>query len=464
MATSKPRFTPDPARSVEASATRARPQPKPHWLSGDAAAFRQAPHTFVADLSARGGIAPFRIFHRNCVAVSAPEYVHHVLVVERDRYQRSFHMRNLGIISGPGLLSTDGDFWWKRRRQIQPSFRLDAMKRLVPAVCGVLGRLFEQWESRPARELSVIRDMHRLTMSAMGQMLISADIADHDVAAVGNALHTGLHLIRRRNSSVFAAPLWLPTPANRRLSACRNVIDDFARQHVTLRLQHPNPDLPDILNALIEAADPETGEHLSPEAIIDETRTLFLAGYETTSNALCWALYLIARHPRIAAIWRAELDAVLDGRPPGWDDLPRLAYTAHIVHETLRLYPPVYNIARECVADDNLGGLRLARGSLVVISIWGLHRAGDWGSDPESFRPERFASGRPWPKNAFLPFASGKHVCIGNHFALTEMMVAFAMLGQRYRFEPADPEPVNETAQITLVPSREFRLRIAPRR
>jgi len=455
---------PEALRLAESSAAGARAAAEPHWLYGHAAAFMRAPHRFAAELSARGGgIAPFRIFHRRCVAISDAACAHHVLVVERDRYQRSFHMRNLGIVSGPGLLSTDGDFWWKRRRQIQPSFKLDAMKRLAPAVCGVVGRLFAEWESRANMELSVVHEMRWLSMSAMGQMLISADISAQDVASIGRALHRSLRLVRRRNTSLLAAPLWLPTAANRSLAACRKVIDEFTIRHVNERLRRPNPNLPDILNALIEAKDPESGERLSRQAIIDETKTLFLAGYETTSNALCWALYLIARHPETAARWQRELDFVLGGRQPCWDDLAKLAYTAQIIHETLRLYPPVYNIARECVADDQVGGLRIAKGALVVISIWGMHRSSIWGEDPESFRPERFEAGRAWPRNAFLPFASGKHVCIGNHFAVTEMMVALAMLGQRYRFDLADPEPVEETAQITLVPDRAFRLRLTRR-
>jgi cytochrome P450 len=441
-----------------------RPHAKEHWLFGSAAALAEAPHTFIADLSAsQGGIAPFRILHRRCIAVSDPECIQHVLVTERERYTRSFHLRNLGIIIGTGLLATEGDFWWKRRRQIQPSFKLDCMKRLVPAVCGVLSRSFDRWEMRPTSEIAVLRDMQQLTMSAMGQMLMSADIGEDDVTSIGGALRQALRLIRRRNTSWFAAPLWLPTTDNRDLAACRKVMDEFVGKHIARRLRQPQPDLPDILNALIEAKDPETGEHLPQEALVDETKTLFLAGYETTAIALCWALYMIARHPEVATNWRLELDRVLGDRAPTWDDLPRLEYTAQIVHETLRLYPPVYNMARESVANDEVGGQRIAKGTIVVISIYGMHRSRVWGEDPESFRPDRFSSTCPWPKKAFLPFGSGKHICLGNHFALTEMMVALAMLGQRYQFYPTDQGPVKETAQITLVPDRDITLRISRR-
>lgn len=196
---------------------------------------------------------------------------------------------------------------------------------------------------------------------------------------------------------------------------------------------------------------------------MDETKTLFLAGFETTATALTWALYLLARHPEAAGALRSEVDSVLGGRAPEWPDLARLGYTAQILYETMRRYPPVYAVARRCVEDDELGGYAIAHGTPVLISNYGVHRAPAWGPDPECFRPERFAPGLEWPKRAYMPFAAGRHLCIGNDFAMVEMTVALAMIAQQYRFTTADESPVGESARITLVPDREIELRLERR-
>jgi cytochrome P450 len=196
--------------------------------------------------------------------------------------------------------------------------------------------------------------------------------------------------------------------------------------------------------------------------LIDETKTLFLAGFETTATALTWTLYLLARHPETAAKLSAEVDAVVGGRRPTWDDLSRLSYSALVVHEAMRLYPPVYAIARRCVARNDLGGYAIAEGTPVLISIYGVHRAPVWGPDAGEFRPERFASG-DWPKRAYMPFAAGQHLCIGNDFSMVEMAVTLARIAQRYRLSLADHAPVGENARITLVPDREIFVRLEPR-
>ena len=134
-----------------------------------------------------------------------------------------------------------------------------------------------------------------------------------------------------------------------------------------------------------------------------------------------------------------------------------------MVHEALRLYPPIHTLARECVADDEMDGYRVPRGVTVLLSVYGIQRGRAWGTDPEAFRPERFASA-DWPKRAFLPFANGRHLCLGNHFALAEMITTLAMVGQRYRLELADHRPLDALAEISLVPSRDIPVLLHPRR
>jgi cytochrome P450 len=443
-------------------APRLAPEIEGHWLFGSARQLSRAPHRFMAEAALRhNGLAQFRMLHRRVLVVAAPEFAQQILVSRWERYARGAHNRNLAILGGEGLLATDGDFWLKRRRQLQPVFGRECFERLVPVVCACVDRLLGQWER--AKRAPLAADMQRLTMAAMGQMLLSADISEEESASLGAILRDGLLLLRRRNTSLWAAPLWCPVPANRRLKRYNSELSAFVERHVRVRENSRKTGDPDILSALLAVRDPETGERLSHSELVDETKTLFLAGFETTAAALTWTLYLLARHPEVAEKWRAEVDVALGGQPPGWQHLQQLPYTAQIIHESMRLYPPVYAIGRRCVEADELGGFTIPKGSAVLISIYGLHRAPVWGDDAHLFRPERFAAEAAWPKRAYMPFAAGRHLCIGNHFALVEMTVALARIAQRYRLALTDETPVGESARITLVPDREIHLRLEER-
>lgn len=437
------------------------PQARGHWLLGSALAFAAAPHLFPAQAAARhGGIARFRVLHKPFVAVADPEHVNQVMVTRHKHYRRSFHYDN--PVVGQGLLSTDGEPWLKRRRQVQPAFRRETLGHLVAVANAACDRIFEKWEAQrlAGQPIELAGEMQQLALSVIGHALFSVEVGWSNAARFARAVRDALRLLRRRNTAIVRFPHWLPTPLNRSLERTRQVLDDYLWPIIRARRAAADGG-EDILGALLRVRDPESGDALADQEVLDETKTLFTAGFETTATALTWALHLLATHPEVAARWHEEADRVLGGRAPGWDDLERLPYTAQIVQETLRLYPPVYSLGRECVDDDVLGGFAVPRGSILMLSVLGIHRDPRWWPEPEAFRPERFAG--DWPRQAYLPFASGRHLCVGNHFSLTEMVVVLARIAQRWRLEPVDAAPVGMRAQITLVPDRDILLRLVPR-
>ena len=256
-----------------------------------------------------------------------------MLLAGWERYARGVHNRNLGIVSGEGLLSTEGEEWRTRRRQVQPAFRRECLERLVPVVAASVDPILQEWERRrgSGKPVPLGADMLRLTMRAMGRMLLSADIPEDQGARIGVILRDGLMLLRKRNTSLWAAPMWLPTPANRRLLGYRDELTEFVEAHLRARENGGASGSPDILARLLELRDPDTGAPLTRQQLIDETKTLFLAGFETTATALTWTLYLLARHPDAAAKLGAEVDAVLGGRRPSWEALSRLSYSTLVV-------------------------------------------------------------------------------------------------------------------------------------
>jgi len=448
--------------SEAAIATAGFPRADGHWLFGRAAQFAATPHLLPAEIGLRhGGLAWFRILHKRFLAVTDADFTRQALVTRHEKYERSFHYRNGQAILGLGLLSTDGPFWLKRRRQILPGFRPDSLQRLVPVTRDATQAMLAQWEQRrrDGDAIAVLADTQHLTLSIIGQALLSTDVGRDNTERFGAAVRDSLHLMRRRNTSWFAAPLWLPIAKNRHLHMTRDILDTYVNGHIADR-QH-GPLRQDILQTMRQARDAD-GTGLDTAALRDETKTLFVAGFETTATALAWALYVLARRPDLAEQMHDEAQQVLGGAAPDFDSLKRLPLTGAVVNETLRLYPPVYNVARQCVADDEYGGRRIPRGTVLLISVYGMQRDPALWSDPDSFRPQRFLDG-DWPRHAFMPFAIGKHTCIGNHFAVTEMTIALAMIVQRYRLEPADDAPVGMVARITLAPDREIALRLVPR-
>jgi cytochrome P450 len=421
----------------------------------------RAPHLAVIDIARRyGGLVAMNVFHHKFIAVSNADYIRHVLVGAQQRYVRSYHYENPVI--GAGLLTTDGPKWLVRRRQVNNAFRGDSLERLVPTASAETAQLVARWTAaaRTGTNVSLVADMQRLAVTIIGLSLLSTGIDAESAAFFADKVRTATRLMRRRNYGLVRFPNWAPTPISRGLNRSRVVLDAFLRPIIAERRAAP-PARRDMLDALLAVRDPETGIALTDAEILDETKTLFVAGFETTSTALSWTLHLISRNPDVGERLAAEVDRELGGRTPELADLARLSYLGQIMNESMRIYPAVYTLGRECVERDEIDGYTIPKGSVMLLSVLAVHHDERYWPDPEVFRPDRFAG--EYPRQAFLPFATGKHVCIGNNFALAEMAVVIAMIAQRFRLEPGDDLPVEARANVTLIPAREIPLRLVAR-
>lgn len=433
---------------------------------GSARAFAAAPHRFPAEIGHRnGGLACFRVLHKRLLAVTDPALVEQVLVTRQERYQRSFHYDNMQLVLGKGLLSTDGDEWQARRKSIAPLFRAERLRRVAEAGASAALACVARWETarRRGETVPLVAHMRRLTMAVIQQVLLGSELSDAAALRFSEAVQESMRLVRRRNTSIWNPPPWMPTPHNRRLHETRRILETYLREYCERCARTADAGSESLLQAIGMLQDSQAGGPPGPRVLLDEIKTLFTAGYETTSAALAWTLYLLARHPEVAEAWHAELDRVVQGGVPGWDQLHRLSWTNQVICEALRCYPPIYNMGRICVCDDDLGGYRIERGTVLLLSIYGVHHDDAWWPEPAAFRPERFADGAAWPRQAFLPFGAGKHLCVGAAFAMIEMKAVLAVIGSRYRVELVDDDPVEERADITLNPAREIPIRVVPR-
>lgn len=398
--------------------------------------------------------------------VTHPAGVEHVLKTRGRNYRKPDRFNaSVRMLAGNGILAAEGDTWLRNRRLMQPAFHRQRLAGLVTQMAEGAEAVVERWE-RMADEggsMEIGEEMLRLTLRIVGTTLFSHDLSG-EANALGGAIRVAFQHVSRRMTMPFTAPSWLPTRENRHFTAARDVVHRTVDAMIAER-HRSGETRPDLLQMLLDARDAETGAGMDDRQVRDEAVTLMLAGHETAAASLSWAWYLLARHPQVMERMREELDAILAGRTPAVDDLPRLPYTRAVFDETLRLYPPAWGQPRESVEDDEIGGYRIAAGKIVVVCQWVTHRRPDLWERPDAFVPERFVDAGPgtFPPFAYYPFGGGARQCIGSHFALMEAQVILATLAQRFDLELEPGQTVLPDATFTLRPRQGIRMRIRRR-
>jgi cytochrome P450 len=326
--------------------------------------------------------------------------------------------------------------------------------------------MLERWRPSVAqgRPLDVATEFMHLTLEVATEALFSTSVG-RDVDAIGRAITTLLNEVTFRFTFPFYPPLRVPTPRNRRFLAARATLDGVIYGIIAERRRRPGKH-DDLLALLMEARDEETGEAMSDRQLRDEVITLFVAGHETTANALTWASYLLCTHVAVLRKLRAEVDETLQGRIPTAADLPNLPYTRMVIDETLRLYPPVWITNRRAIVDDTICGYRIPADAIVSISPYVMHRDPTLWENPEGFDPERFAPERSAgrPHYAYFPFGGGPRQCIGKGFALMEATLVLALLAQHYELHLVPGGRVETVAMATLRPRYGMWMTAHPRR
>lgn len=393
-----------------------------------------------------------------------PDHVREVLATRASSFSKehtAFTM--LQRVLGEGLLTTDGETWTRQRRMVQPAFAPSRMAGYAQIMTEESRRMSAAWSAAPGtRDLT--DEMTSLTLRIVGRTLFGHDVPERDIRAVGRAMDA----FQRSLSSPDILPAWLPTPGRRELERSLKELDAIVHGLIEARLADPAPAVPrtDLLEMLVTAVDVEgRGGKLSVKEVRDQLVTLFLAGHETTSNALTWTFACLAKNPECERKLHDELDTVLAGRAPEPADLERLPYTEQVVSEAMRLYPPIYVIARRASEDTEIGGYPVPRGAEVIIWVYLAHRDPRFFPDPEAFRPERFTKEQvaALPRHAYLPFGGGPRACIGKTFAMMEARLILATLAQRHRVALAPGQSLAPKPRITLTPKRGMKVRITPR-
>lgn len=417
--------------------------------------------TYRRAMETLGDIARFRVGPPGVGftfdAVFSPEGAHRVLAGDAGNYVKDAPViGEFRHFLGNGLLVSEGERWRRDRRIAQPLFTRRAVAGHVPAIVAAaddLGRWCD--EAAASGEPADLHDLSmRYALDALGRSVFGDDIVEAAPVLRRALPPLGEHLKRRSLAPVRTPHRW-PTPANRRAEEIRRTVWGLADALIAER-RAAGATGHDLLSRLLNARDPETGEALSDDDVRDEAIIFLIAGHETTGSALAFTLYLLGRHPEVQE--RARAEAV--GADPG--DVDALRYTAQVVNEAMRLYPPAHTVVRRASAPTELLGYPVDKGRIVAVNIWGIHHRPDVWPDPHAFDPDRFAGeGGRRASYTHVPFGGGPRACIGEHLAMAELVAGTAAVLRRCRLSSVADTPDVEV-DLALRPRGRMPCRLEP--
>lgn len=398
-----------------------------------------------------GDVARIRLLFTPLYFVSHPDGIRQILQKNHFNYDRNNpSIEPLRIFLGNSLSLSDGAFWQRRRRLMQPAFHKQRIAGMATQMVQAGDTLLKHWENRANRDepLDIYQEMTRLTLSIVGMTLFGLDLAAEN--PMGQAFKMLVQAMANYIFLPFPA-LSVPTPRNRRIRSTLNTLNTLIYDLIRERREQKT-DTGDLLSLLL--ATDENGSSMDDQQLRDEIITLFFAGHETTANLLTWVWYVLSQHPEAEQRLWEEIDTVLHGEYPAVEHLSRIPYARMVINETLRLYPSVPGLLRHTRADCNICGYHIPANCQVMTNVYASHRHPAYWEQPEIFNPDRFSPDHPCQgaRTAFFPFGSGPHLCIGSNFALMEAQILLTMIAQRYQLRLVPGQTVEPVQRLTIRP------------
>jgi len=397
------------------------------------------------------------------ILFNKPEHIHSILVEHAYDFDKGLAVHNtFRPVIGDGIFSSEGDFHRRQRKLMSPPFQ----PRHIASYAEIMGQYGEQIQQTwsDGSIIDVNHQMTNLTMSVIGKALFDADVFT-ETDELGSAMTVTTEYVAHALSVLFPPPYDWPLPRNRRTHRAAQVLRNHIQHFIDVR-RNSLTERNDFLSILLQARD-EDGKPMSDEQLMAECLILFGAGHETTATALSWTWYLLCQHPEIYQKVQLEVDSVLQGRTPTYEDLARLPYCLQVFKEAMRLYPPAYLLSRRALCEVEIDGYHVPKDMVVLYAPYTLHRREEYFPEPEKFDPERFTPEREkqLPRYAYLPFGAGPRICIGMYFAMMEGHLLLATLAQRVSFslvpgQTIVPDPIHH---LTLRPIGEVKVLVKRR-
>ncbi|MDP6708313.1 MAG: cytochrome P450 [Alphaproteobacteria bacterium] len=412
-----------------------------------------------------GDVVPIRLGPERLLFINRPEYVRHVLQVNFKGYRKSDYYQRVRPIFGDSILMQEGESWLRLRRVAQPAFQGKRIRAMMAGISETAEEAVGRWQGAAGRGVSyeLNQEMMRLVLDVVFRVLLQVRLGDRFEEVFHN-LGIVLREAEHRVWTLTTLGQYLPSRRNRAFRQALSRLDDVVYGIIEARRQD-EAGHEDLLSLFMAAFDDPASPASSNRQLRDEILTFLIGGHETTAAGLAWTFHLLSEHPEVEARLWQEVDEVLGGRPPGFDDLPRLPYTRAVFDEAVRLYPPVWTISRTALTDDMLGDVPVPKGTTVMLSPFALQRNPRHWPEPEAFDPRRFL-----PENekriepfAYFPFGGGPRACIGARLATVEATLILARIAQSFRIRVLPDQIIEPEPTITLRPRFGIHAEIEPR-
>jgi cytochrome P450 len=423
--------------------------------------FQRDPLTFLEKAAREyGDIVHFRLGPDHMYLLNHPDTIKDLLVTDSRKFHKGRALKRANTLLGNGLLTSEDEFHLRQRRLVQPAFHRQRLASYASVMADYAARTGERWQD--GETVDVHQQMMRLTLAIVGKTLFDADV-ESEAEEIGEALTKAMQLFGRRLSAFGPLLDRLPLSINRRAAEARGRLD--ATIYRIIAEHRGSTDRGDLLSMLLQAQDTD-GSAMTDRQVRDESMTLFLAGHETTANALTYMWHLLGHHPEAEARLHQEVDAVLGDRLPTFDDLPRLPYTRRVMAEAMRLYPPVWVVGRMALVDYPIGDYAVPAGAGILVSQWVMHHDPRYYPDPYRFDPDRWSpeAEASRPKFSYFPFSAGPRMCIGDQFAWTEGILVLATLARHWQLRPVPGFRLELRPLITLRPGNGLPMTLQRRR
>ena len=460
-----------PDDSSNKNVTSLPPSQRPSFIGGHLPSFWRDRTAFLTRQAALGDVTYLRLGPQPVFFLNHPDLIRDLFVVNADKFEKGRALKRAKALLGEGLLTSEREEHLRQRRMIQPAFHRARIAEYAVSMVEYADAMASRWQNGETRDID--KEMMHLTLQIVAKTLFSAEVED-DADEIGAAMTTMVELF---NFLLLPFSEWLeklPLPHSIRFKRAKKKLDSVIYSIINERRRN-GEEKGDLLSMLLMAQDEDDGTAMTNEQVRDEALTLFLAGHETTANALTWTWYLLSQNPAAEAKLHAELDAVLatggnasvneranvTHRPPTIDDIQNLKFTEAVLAESMRLYPPAWAIGRNVIATHDFGGYTAKPGTLILTSPFVTHRDARSWEDPLEFRPERWETisvKEAGNRNIYFPFGGGVRRCIGESFAWTEGILLIATIARKWKLSLAQGQTIGLNPQITLRPKFGMRM------
>ncbi|MDG1841404.1 MAG: cytochrome P450 [Crocinitomicaceae bacterium] len=397
-----------------------------------------------------------------------PNVIRHVLQKNNRNYTKSkLVQESVAPQIGNGLLTSEGEYWLKQRRAIQPAFhrgKLEYISQVMSDEIKVFMDEVLEKHVHSGESFQIDTEMMHLAFKLVSKSLFGKDPEDDKLDLIGEVVSYGQQYQTKRIRMPFLKPWLYITGQTSKNEKMKKLGQDLLMEIISLR-QESSEKKDDLLQMLIDT-EYEDGTKMTNQQLLDESLIIYVAGHETTAIAMAWAIYLIATHPNVESKLVQSIAEDLKGEEPSFSNLRKLSYTTQVIEEAMRLYPPAWLVDREAINDDEIDGIKIKKGIPISCLIYSMHRHSDFWNKPNEFDPDRFSieNKKNHTPFSYIPFGGGPRLCIGNNFAMMEMQLIIAMIFQKYTFELiTEKDSIDMQPMITLRPKNGILVKIQKR-